>query len=87
MLIEGLSIIDDVNIAVNNLYVVVLVKNEGTVMVLDKEEAKLRQFHCLGHGNDTLKKPTGVAISQNNHILVVDQDSNRICGSCSRKRK
>ena len=78
VLIEELSIIDDVNIAVNNLYVVVLVKNKGTVMVLDKKEAKLRSFGCLGCGDDKLKEATGVAINQKDHILVVDQGSNRI---------
>ena len=78
VLIEGLSYSDDVNIAVSNLYVVVLVKNEGNVMVLDKKEAKVRSFGCLGCGDAKLKEATGVAINQKDHILVVDQCSNRI---------
>ena len=78
VLIEGLSCLDEVNIAVSNLYVVVLVKNKGGVMVLDKKEGKIQSFGCLGRGDDKLKKPTGVAINKKDHILVVDQSSSRI---------
>ena len=83
--IEKYSYAEYISIAVSDLYLVVItvkivdlnLKREACVMVFDKEGKKIRSF---GSGDGKFKIPSGVAISQNDHILVVDKD-----GDCIQK--